>query len=183
MKTALAAVLAFCAVVSTAGAARADQRIYAYEPADPATRKALDTGLTIVFDKGLVGMRVREVLATAAKASVHVKPVGDKELGAKLETLLPRDAFSRELYRIEDEAEGPAMVRALCPGAAKGWLVFSPLRALDDLTLQVLGADPASGKAKVCATLHLKFRGEWRVPQTGPAQPTLTPYVAPSRPQ
>ena len=161
------ACLVLTGVLALAGAAHAEQRVYAYDPADDTTQARLDSGLTIFFDRGLVGMRVREILATRARASVKVEPAGERELGARLETLLPKGAYERELYAIEDAAEGPALIRALCPGSTKGWLVMSPLRYQSALTIHALGDAPGGGAARLCATLNLNFRGEWRTPPPG----------------
>ena len=86
-RAALTFVLA--AALAAAGQAHAAQKIYSYVPADAATRARIDSGLTFVFDKGLVGMRVKEILATEAKARAGLVPVGDKQLGAPLRSILP----------------------------------------------------------------------------------------------
>jgi hypothetical protein len=170
------------AALSVAGPAWADKRIYSYDPADAPTRARVDNGLTFIFDKGVMGMRVREVLATQARARALVEPVGDRELGVKLEKVLPAGAAERELYAIADKDEGPAMVRAFCPGSTRGWLVFAPIRPRRSLTVHVLG-DDGQGKAKLCTTLKLAFRGEWRTPNLNNPVPTLPPFVPPGRPQ
>ena len=77
-----AVTLALFLGLAAASQAHAAQKIYSYVPADAATRQRIDSGLTFVFDKGLVGMRVKEILATEAKARAALVPVGDKELGA-----------------------------------------------------------------------------------------------------
>lgn len=173
--------IVFLAALGIAGAAHAEQRVYAYDPADDATQRRLDSGLTVFFDRGLFGMRVREILATRARASVKVEPAGERELGARLDAVLPKGAYERELYAIADAAEGPALIRALCPGSTKGWLVLSPLRYQHPLTIQALGDDPAGGAARHCATLTLNFRGEWRTPPPG-AGPSAGGFRVPQRP-
>jgi hypothetical protein len=169
------------AALALGGAAQAEQRVYAYDPADQATQRRLESGLTVFFDRGLVGMRVREILATRARAAVKVDPAGERELGARLERLLPKGAQERELYAIEDAAEGPALVRALCPGSTRGWLVLSPLRYNTDLVIHALGDAPGGGPARHCVTLNLTFRGQWLTPPPGRG-PTAGSYQQPGRP-
>jgi len=146
----------------------ADQRIYSYVPANDATRKRIDSGLTFVFDKGFMGMRVKEILATEAKAQAAVDPASERELGARLNDVLPEGSFERELYAIKAVDQGPAMIRAFCPGSTKGWLVFGPLRPRAGVIIHALGDDPAGGGARHCATLAFAFRGEWRLPPPNP---------------
>jgi hypothetical protein len=159
--------LVLCAASLLAGPVRADQRIYSYVPADEATRKRIDSGLTFVFDRGVMGMRVKEILATEANAQAAVDPASERELGARLGDVLPAGAGERELYLIKAVDQGPAMVRAFCPGSTKGWLVFGPLRARESVRIHALGDDPAGG-ARHCATLTFAFRGEWRLPPPTP---------------
>lgn len=156
--------LSLSLALAGAGQAQAAQKIYSYVPSDAATRKRIDSGLTFVFDKGLVGMRVKEVLATEAKARAALVPVGDKELGAPLSKVLPAGAGERDLYEVTAEDQGPAMVRAFCPGSTEGWLVFGPMRARRDLVVHALGDDPQTGAPRLCATLNFTFRGEWAIP-------------------
>jgi hypothetical protein len=162
-----AAIAILAAALAAAGQAHAAQKIYSYIPADAATRKRIDSGLTFVFDKGLVGMRVKEILATEARARAALVPVGDKALGAPLRSVLPEGASERDLYEVAAEDQGPAMVRAFCPGSTRGWLVFGPLRARRWLVVHALGDDPQTGKARLCATLNFEFRGEWAIPLRG----------------
>lgn len=163
----LAVIAVLCAAVAAASQAQAAQKIYSYVPADAATKARIDSGLTFVFDKGLVGMRIKEILATEAKARAALVPVGDKELGAPLRTVLPEGASERDLYEVAAEDQGPAMVRAFCPGSTKGWLVFGPMRARRGLVVHALGDDPSAGGPRLCATLRFDFRGEWAIPLRG----------------
>jgi len=167
--------LALCAASLLAGPAHAEQRIYSYVPADEATRKRIDSGLTFVFDRGFMGMRIKEILATEARAQAAVDPASERELGARLNDLLPQGSGERELYAIRAVDQGPAMIRAFCPGSTKGWLVFGPLRAREGVRVHALGDDPAGGKARHCATMAFAFRGEWRLP---PATPFSHPGLA-----
>lgn len=160
-----------------ASPAAAAEKMYSYDPADAPTKQRIDKGLTFIFDRGLFGMRVREVLSTEARVSAKLTPVNERELGAKLETVLPAHAYERDVYLIGDDNQGPAMVRAFCPGSTKGWLVFAPIRVTQPLTVQVLGDDQATGKPHHCATLSLAFRGEWRLQPLGPPVDYLPPPV------
>lgn len=159
--------LIFAAAFMATDPAQGAQKIYSYVPADAATKARIDSGLTFVFDKGMVGMRVKEVLATEAKARAGLEPVGDKQLGAPVARVLPAGAGERDLYQVTAEDQGPAMVRAFCPGSTTGWLVFGPLRARRDLVVHALGKDPQTGAPKLCATLNFSFRGEWAIPLRG----------------
>lgn len=156
--------------IGLAGEAQAAQRIYSYDPDDAATRAYVDNGLTFVVDKGLFGTEVKEVLATQAKATARLDLTSERELGAPLRTLLD-EGTGGDLYAIGDDNEGPAMVRSLCPGSSRGWLVIGPVRPREDLTVQALGDDPATGKPRHCATLNFRFRGEWRLPDVDNGAP------------
>lgn len=159
--------LAVVAVAVFAGEAQAARRIYSFLPADAATRARIDSGLTFVLDQGMFGARVEEILATEAKARAGLEPVSEKPLGLRLDAVLPKGSFERDLYAVKDEDQGTAMIRAFCPGSTHGWLVFGPVRARRNLVVQALGNDPATGKARHCATLSFTFRGEWAIPLRG----------------
>jgi hypothetical protein len=163
------------ALIAAPAAALAAERIYSYDPANPRTRGYVDNGLTFIFDKNFLGFRVKEVLSTQAAASAKVEEVAERELGVRLDQILPKDAYERALYRIESDGQGPAMVHAFCPGSTKGWLVFGPLRPRQDVTVHALGDDPVTGKAKLCASLNFSFRGEWALPKGDPRMPDMPP--------
>ena len=148
----------------------AAEKMYSYVPADPATRARTDEGLTFVFDKGMMGMKMKIVMATQAHAEADVEPADERELGVRLDKILPEGAGERQLYAVKAENQGPAMVKAFCPGSTKGWLVFGVLRPRQGAVVQALGDDPTTGRARYCTTLKFDFRGEWRVPQLGHAQ-------------
>ena len=162
--------------LALAGQAEAAQRIYSYDPDDAATRAYVDNGLTLVIDKGMFGMEVREVMSTQAKASARLEPAAERDLGVSLRSVL--DGAGGVLYAISDDDQGPAMVRAFCPGSTRGWLVVGPIRPRSDLTLEALGDDPVTGKARHCATLNLRFRGEWRMPDVRNAAPSARPPLS-----
>lgn len=147
--------------LAAAQPASAADRMWTYDPADAATRALVDNGLTVLFDKGLFGIRVREVLSNQASATARLEPASERDLGARLAGVLPEGAFASQIYAVLPEAEGSAMVRALCPGSSRGWLVFGPMRERRDLKVHALGDDPATGAPRHCAELTLRFRNAW----------------------
>ena len=167
MRRLILAALGF-ATLATPGVAA--EKMYSYVPADPATRARTDEGLTFVFDKGIMGMKMKTVMATQAHAEADVEPADERELGVKLDKILPKGEGLRQLYSVRTVNQGPAMIKAFCPGSTKGWLVFSVLRPRQGAVVHALGDDPVTGKAHYCATLNFDFRGEWRVPQVGHSQ-------------
>lgn len=158
------------AALALATPALAAQGMFSYYPSNEDTRVLADSGLTLVFDKALMGgARLRKIMATEAPASADLEPAADRELGVSLRDLIG-DSDANDLYRIQDGDQGPAMIRAFCPGSTKGWLAFGPVKARRNLEIQALGDDPATGKARHCATLQFTFRGEWKTspPNAGP---------------
>lgn len=158
-------VLALTLALATTSAAHAAKGMFSYDPNDEATRRLTDRGLTFVFEKGFLGgALVEQVLATEAPAAANLKPAAYRDLGVPLDSLIGREAIERDLYEVTADAQGSAMVRAWCPGSTKGWLAFGPVRVRRPLRVHVIGDDPAGGKARLCATLDLRFRGEWKLP-------------------
>ncbi len=168
----LALLLALLAAAPSAQAA--EQRIYSYDAADQKTRELIGSGLTFVFDKGLLAMRVKEILSTEARASIFVDPVGEKELGVRLDRLLPPADWAGDIYRIADREQGPGMVRAFCSGSSKGWLIMTPLKANRRLIVHAVGDDPSGGPPRLCATLRFAFRGEWTTPPAIGVMPNMS---------
>jgi len=158
------------AALTIATPALAGRGMFSYYPADAETRDLTDNGFTLLFDKGLMGsVRLRKLMSTEAPASAELIPADDRELGVPIRSLIGKSDAS-DLYRIGDDEQGPAMVRAFCPGSKKAWLGFSPVRIRRNIEIQVLGDDPKTGKARHCATLQLNYRGDWnpRPPSFGP---------------
>jgi hypothetical protein len=165
-----ALILAACALATPAFAAKG---MFSYYPADAQTRELSDNGFTLLFDKAMMGgVRLRKIMSTEAAASADLEPADDRDLGVPLRKLIG-DSDANDLYRIADADQGPAMVRAFCPGSTKAWLSFGPIKVRRNLEVQVLGDDPASGKARHCATLNLVFRGDWN-----PRPPLFNPPKA-----
>jgi hypothetical protein len=166
-------VLTATLILAAATPALAAQGMFSYYPADNETRELADNGFTLVFDKAVMGgVRLRKLMSTEAPAAAELEPADDRELGVSLRSLIGR-SDANDLYRIADGGQGPAMIRAFCPGSTKGWLAFGPVKVRRNLEIQALGDDPKTGKARHCATLQMNFRGAWdpRPPGFGPPKP------------
>lgn len=150
--------------VSLAGPARADtMHLYSYDPADAETRHAAGP-LTFTFRKGLLHTTVLNLRSTEATATAYLHPADEKALGpGGLARALGPEPAERALYKVEPAEEGAALISAFCPGAARAWMAFGPLKLNRDLTVRVIGA-PAVGPAKLCRTLRFSFHGEWLLP-------------------
>jgi hypothetical protein len=150
-----------------AGASQAAQiRMFSYDPADAETRAAAGP-MTFQFKQGLLKSTILTLRSTEADATVDVAPAPESALGgARLTTLAGREAADRELYAIRQADDGAALIAALCPGSAHGWLAIGRPRYGSDLGVDVLGDGPA-GRAKLCRKLAFTFHGEWRGPDTG----------------
>ena len=153
-----------------AEAQAATLRIVSYDPANPQTRR-LAGQLTFEFKQRLIFTEVVRVRSTTGAASAALKPAGEGELGVSLASLIGPNSGERDLYAIDQADEGKDMIRAFCPGAAHGWLVFGRLRRDEPLRVHVLGDQAGGGPARLCATLDFQFRGEWRLPRTSPVKP------------
>lgn len=149
---------------SLAGVARADTvHVYSYDPADADTRHAAGP-LTFMVRKGLLHTTVLNLRSTEATATAYLRPADEKVLGPRgLAGALGAQAGERGLYQVEAKDEGAALISAFCPGAARAWMAFGPVKFDRDLTVRVIGA-PAAGPAKLCRTLRFSFHGEWLQP-------------------
>lgn len=156
-----------------AGPAAAATGMFSYYPADQETRALTDNGFTLLFDKRTLGaVRLRTLMSTQARAQADLEPAEERELGVSLRKLIG-DSDAYDLYRIGEADQGPAMVRAFCPGSTKAWLSFGPVKARRNLEIRVLGDDPKTGKARACATLNMIYRGDWNTRPPGFPQPRL----------
>lgn len=154
--------LALAAIATPALAAK--QGMFSYYPTDDATRQLADSGFTLVFDRAVMGgVRLKKIMSTEAPASADLDFADDRDLGVPLRSLIGKSDAS-DLYVITDADQGPAMIRAFCPGSTKAWLAFGPVKVRRDLTINALGDDPKTGKARLCRTLEFTFRGEWKLP-------------------
>ena len=149
---------AFVALLS-AHPALAAERMISFDPVSPDARRLTGAGITVLFTDRLVGQRVNRLLATAIPARANLKPASPKALGGlRVDTL-------GDLYAIDDKsAQGAVYVRAFCPGSKRAWLAFSRV-GRGELTVQALGDEPADpAKARLCATMVFRFKGEWTLP-------------------
>ena len=146
-------------------AARAEQKMYSYDPISVDAKRLTGAGLTVLFDKKLTGSKVVKVLATGVPAqarliSGHQKDLGPGGLGA-----LKGVDTDADLYEVDPKfGQGKVYVRAFCPGSTRLWLSFSRLAVYYDLRVQAFGDDPKGGPARVCGTLDFSYRGEWKLP-------------------
>ncbi len=149
----------------SAGSVRADSiHLYSYDPADAATRHAAGP-LTFTFRKGLLHNTVLNLRSTEAPATAVLRPADDRALGSGgPRGALDSPAAERGLYEVEPGQEGAALISAFCPGAARAWMAFGPLKLNRGLTVVVVGAPAGGGPAKLCRTLRFSFHGEWRLP-------------------
>lgn len=164
------AALAIALIVLPA-AARAENRIYSYEPASDAARALAETGLSFEFSPTLLGgARVRRVIQTGDQGAAAVRPASESELGAGgLKTALGATAPSGDLYAIRpDQEDGQAFVGAVCPGAERAWLLIGKLERFEDLTIQAVGRDKGAAGARLCASLVFSYRNDWTLPPRTP---------------
>lgn len=160
-----AVVIGLATAVMATTAARAERKMYSYDPISADAKRLTGAGLTVVFDKTLTGTRVLKVLATGVPVQGRLIDGREKDLGpGGLKAMSGVDADAA-LYEIDPKFEqGRIYIRAFCPGATRLWLSFSRLALQRDLRVQAFGDDPNGGPARVCGTLDFSFRGEWKLP-------------------
>jgi len=142
--------------LSVATPAAAENRYYAYDPADRLTR-SLTGGLTFEVERGLFGgQRIVRLYTTAAGGSTPLQVGGPDAVRRSL----PEGAEENAVYAIPVEGDGRGLIRALCPGADEAWLVFGRLRPARPLTAHAVGRW-IDGTFRSCASLNWSFRGEW----------------------
>jgi len=165
------------AVAALPGAAAAATHLYSYDPASDAARTLAPSGLSIAFDKPAFGSpRVTRVIQTGDRGEAALKPAPESALGdGGLRAVLGPERPRGRLYEITAEGDGPAFVRAVCPGAARAWLVVSPPERFEDLTIQAIGRDEGAAAARPCVTLELRFRSEWTLPPRAPPRVRNSP--------
>ena len=153
------------AIALGAGAAHADSvHLFSYDPADKATREAAGP-LTFTFRKGLFHTTLLNLRSTEATATAYLRRADEQALGrGGLARIAAADPGARDLYAIEPDEQGPALIAAFCPGAQRAWMAFGPVKANRDLTVLVLQPPGADGKPRLCRTLRFAFHGEWVLP-------------------
>ena len=168
MRSPLRVALALFASVTLAGAAQANvMHLYSYDPANDASRGTAGP-VTLQISQGLLHATVLNLRSTVAQATADLRPADPRVLGGGgLAAVAPASAGVRDLYEVQKKDEGPELVSALCPGAARAWLAFSKVGMDRDLRIAVIGAAPGK-PARLCHLLAYSFHGEWRAPATGP---------------
>ena len=163
--------LALLPLLVLAGPARAEDRFYAYDPANDAAR-LMTRGITLQAERGLFGgTRVERLFATAGQGSAGL----DRDtVPGDLRAVLPAGARESNAYRVEQEGQGGALARVLCPNAAEVWLVMGRVRPVRDLTIHAVG-QTLSGQLVLCRTMRYRYRGEWERPADAEADQPGTP--------
>ena len=168
--SAILALLAASAALSplAASAARAETRMFSYDPISPDAKRLTGAGVTILFSQGLLGPgQPIKVLATGVPAEARLKDGRQKDLGPGGLAAMDGVDANVSLYEVDNKlAQGKIYVRAFCPGSSRLWLSFSTIAIRRDLRIQAFGDDPkGDGKARLCGTLDFSYRGEWRLPK------------------
>jgi hypothetical protein len=170
--------VAFAALIATVLAVRpamAAQHTFSYDSITPITVKMTESGLSFIFDKTPLGVRVRRILETNDVGAAELRPASESALGpGGLRNLLGSGAGERDLYEITDQENGPALRNALCRGSDHVWLAFGRLKVGLDLRIRALGHDPQTGRTRLCETLDYSFHGEWLAPTPILPQPDRT---------
>lgn len=155
-------------ILVSASAARAETRMFSYDPISPDAKRLTGAGVTILFSQGLLGGgKPIKVLATGVPAEARLKDGRQKDLGPGGLSAMEGVDTDVMLYEVDaGAAQGKIYVRAFCPGSTRLWLSFSTIAVRRDLRIQAFGDDPkTAGKARLCGTLDFSYRGEWRLPK------------------
>jgi hypothetical protein len=155
-----------------ASAAHAGKRIYSYDSATQVTREMTKSGLTFVFEKSIMGTRVLSLMETHDIGAADVRPASAGDVGRGGLSVLGPDAHEHDVYEIVHAKDGAALIRALCPGADRAWLVFGPIRPDRDLRVDAVSRDAATGRSHLCVALDYNFHGQWALPPPDLPQPS-----------
>jgi hypothetical protein len=171
MRPLIGVLAAGVAALSGGLATAASLHMFSYDPADAATRTAAGP-LTFTFTRGVLKTTVLNVRSTEAPATADLRRADERGLGrGGLRGVVGAGAPARDLYQVEPDAQGEAMVSAFCPGARRAWMAFTPLKLNRDLKILVLGAPAKGGDVVVCRSLNFTFHGEWAFPAGRPIDP------------
>ena len=152
------------AVLSLAGAARADTHVFTYDPVDDVTVR-MTGSLTFEFTQRLIYTTIHRLRSTQGQATAELKSASEGVLGrGGIDGIVGPDAREHDLYEVLPSGEGADLVHAFCPGSHRAWMAFGRLLRNQDLRVRVLGDTPAGGPAHLCATLRFRFHGEWTLP-------------------
>ena len=151
--------LASLPLIALAGPAQAEDRFFAYDPANDAAR-LMTRGITLEGDRGLFGaITVRRIISTSNRGSADIR-IGGPD-GAR--RALPRGSTENILYTVSPDGDGRGLSRALCPGSDQAFLILGRVRLGYPLTAQAIGRW-ADGTIRHCVSLSYNWRGEWAVP-------------------
>ena len=146
--------------------------IYSYDPANADTRHSAGA-LTFEFNRRLVFTTILRVMATEGDAKAEVRPASERDLGpGGLSALIGPHALERDLYEVQPQDEGTAMIAALCPQSHRAWMAFGHLKAYRDLRIYVLGDGPNAGTAR-----HAR---PWTTPSTVNGRALAVPRSTPA---
>lgn len=147
-------------LIVLAAPARAEDRYFAYDPANDSAR-LMTRGITLQAERSLFGgTRVERFFSTTGAGSAGLER---DALPGGPQAVLPAGADETSVYRIEPEGHGAALSRVLCPGATTVWLVMGRVRPVRDLTIHAVGQG-ATGQVLLCRTMQYRYRGEWSQP-------------------
>jgi len=166
--------LAALPLIALAGPARAEDRFFAFDPANDAAR-LMTRGITLRAERSLFGgVRVERLFSTVWAGSAGLER---DSIPGGAAAVLPRGSEESNAYRIDPEGHGAALGRVLCPGATTVWLVMGRVRPLRDLTIHAVGQGP-SGQVLMCQSLRYRYRGEWAaLPGAEPDLPGAPPRL------
>ncbi len=174
--------LACCFFLAMPAAAYAGQEIYSYEPVSTEAHALTETGLSFLFERGLMGStHIRRLIQTGEKGQAELKPGSEKDLGpGGVKAVLGAEHEAGSLYEIQPQQDGAAFINAVCPGAQRAWLDIGPLSRFQDLAVQTMGRDKGAATARHCATLIFTWHNEWTLPQRRPPRLRLSPAYRPN---
>ena len=119
---------AFLPAAFAPGAASAHRLIYSYDSTTAITRRMTENGLTFIFDKTFATTHVSKIIETQDVGEADLKSASERDLGRSQSDLLGEAGRSHDLYEITNGDNGPALIKALCPGADRGFLAIGPLK-------------------------------------------------------
>ena len=146
------------ALILASGPAAAAIRQFSYDPANEETRTAAGA-LTFMINQKMFSTRVLKLRATEAQATADLRRADPSVLGRSV-----AHPDERDVYEVLPAEDGAALVAAFCPGSKRAWMAFSPVRLNQDLSVLVVGDNPAGGGPRRCRSFEFTFHGEWRVP-------------------
>lgn len=162
----LAVILTATGAGLVAGPALADTRFLSFDARDRTTQ-SLTRGVTLEVERNWFGATaVTNLYSSTSRGSAGFERGGPDQV----RRALPQGAADGGVYAIKAEGDGPALSRALCPGADEAWVVIGRVRAGRPLSVETVGRW-ADGQFRHCVTLNYDYRGEWaKLPGGSPAR-------------